>query len=61
LYEESRQIFYNNEYPDKLKEIADHLKWTKPDEEEVKQFLVTEKNFNPEKVDKGLKKTVKHH
>jgi len=32
------------------------IKWTKPDEEALKAFLVNEKGFTEQKVDSGLKK-----
>lgn len=58
-YEEAREIFLNNDHPDLLKEICETLKWAKPDEGELKDFLVTQKGFNTEKVEKGLQKIVK--
>jgi hypothetical protein len=36
--------------------LNDLLKWTKPNDEEIKDFLVKEKQFSEEKVDNGLKK-----
>jgi len=35
------------------------LKWTEPDEEGLIQFLVKEKNFNEERVRKGIEKLKK--
>jgi flap endonuclease-1 len=32
------------------------LKWNKPDEESLKEFLVVKKGFNDLKVENGLKK-----
>jgi len=58
-YEDSRTIFRSNEYPELLPEISEQLKWNKPDETELKEFLVTQKGFNPEKVDNGMKKLAK--
>ena len=58
-YEEARHIFLNNEYPEMLGEVNEQMKWTKPNEEEMKEFLVKEKNFSEEKVHKGLQKLVK--
>ena len=58
-FEDARHIFLNNEYPELLSEVSDSLKWTKPDEIELKDFLVNKKGFNPEKMDNGMKKLAK--
>ena len=46
----------NLDYPEDLLTLNDLLKWTKPNDEEIKDFLVKEKQFSEEKVDNGLKK-----
>jgi len=39
--------------------VQELLKWNKPAEDELKDFLINKKGFNPEKVDNGLKKMLK--
>jgi len=36
------------------------LKWNKPIEDDLKDFLITKKGFNAEKVENGLKKMLKY-
>jgi flap endonuclease-1 len=43
-----------------IDEVIPELKWEKPNEEALKEFLVKEKGFNEEKVEKGLKKILKN-
>eukprot|EP00347_Sterkiella_histriomuscorum_P007749 403347702 len=55
-YQEARELFLHQDYKEQLQELQDQLKWNKPNDEEIKEFLIKEKNFNEEKVDNGLKK-----
>ncbi len=56
-YQEARDLFLQNTYPaSDLDSLPDLMKWDKPDNDSVKDFLIKEKNFNEEKVDNGLKK-----
>lgn len=55
-YEESRKLFTQ---PDVITEKADLeplMKWNKPDELGLKEFLVGNKGFTEVKVDSGLKR-----
>ena len=55
-YKESRELFKE---PDVIKDKAELeklIKFSKPDEEALKAFLVNEKRFTAEKVESGLKK-----
>lgn len=40
--------------------MQEGLKWVKPSEEELKEFLVTQKGFNQERVAKGMQKMLKY-
>lgn len=56
LYAESRELFKE---PDVIKdkaEIEALLKWEKPNEAGIRDFLIREKAFAENKVDSGLKK-----
>lgn len=58
LYEESRELFKK---PDVIREkevIESLLKWNKPQEEELKDFLINKKGFAEVKVDSGIKKLI---
>jgi flap endonuclease-1 len=58
---EARDIFLKSDQhpPELLAEVTEGLKWSKPDEGELKDFLIAQKGFNTEKVDKGMQKLVK--
>ncbi|CDW80315.1 flap endonuclease 1 [Stylonychia lemnae] len=58
-YQEARELFLKLDYTEELKDIQEQFKWDKPNEDNIKQFLIKEKNFNEEKVDNGLKKLKK--
>ncbi|WAR12859.1 FEN1-like protein [Mya arenaria] len=56
LYKEARQLF-------KTPEVADpstlELKWTEPNEEELIDFMVTQKQFSEDRIRNGIKKLTK--
>jgi len=56
MYKEAAELF-------KQPEVADvsslELKWTAPDEEGLMKFLVEEKGFNPERVQRGIERLKK--
>ena len=56
LYAESRQIFKEPEVIRDKEELEAQLKWSKPDSEALKAFLVEEKAFAENKVSSGLTK-----
>ena len=56
MYSESRELF---KAPDVIRDkgvIEEKLKWNKPEEEELKDFLINKKGFAENKVESGLKK-----
>ena len=56
MYSESRVLFKT---PDVIRDkaaIEEKLKWNKPEEEELKDFLVNKKGFAENKVESGIKK-----
>jgi flap endonuclease-1 len=56
LYKESRELF---KHPDVLRDmdkIKEELKWSKPTEDKVREFLIDQKAFAEMKVESGLKK-----
>jgi len=55
-YKEARELFVNPEV-DKYK--PSDIKWEKPNEEEIVQFLVREKGFNEDRVRKATQKLIK--
>lgn len=56
MFKESRELFKNpNVETDKAK-IEALIKWNKPEEEALKDFLVQQKGFSEVKVESGLKK-----
>ena len=56
LYEESRAIFKEPDVIRDKPELEAMLKWTKPDPEALKSFLIEEKGFQENKVASGLTK-----
>lgn len=56
LYEESRKLFKEPDVIRDKAEIEALLKWNKPQEEELKDFLINKKGFAEVKVDSGIKK-----
>ncbi|KAJ3056801.1 Elongation of fatty acids protein 2 [Rhizophlyctis rosea] len=56
-YKEARELFRN---PDVLDPETVELKWDTPDEEGLVEFMVTEKNFNEDRVRKAVQKLAKH-
>jgi flap endonuclease-1 len=56
LYQEARQLFVNPEVTD-----ADDvkLKWSKPDEAGLLQFMVEEKGFSADRIKNGIRKLEK--
>ena len=58
-FEEVRKLFKEPRVVEKS-EIQKDIKWEKPNEEGLKEFLVKEKGFSEDKVEKGLKKLLKH-
>ena len=56
LYEESRAIFKEPDVCRDKPELEAKLKWTKPDPEVLKSFLIEEKGFQENKVTSGLTK-----
>lgn len=56
LYEESRQLFKVPDVIREKSEIEAKLKWNKPVEDELKDFLINQKAFAENKVESGLKK-----
>ena len=59
-YVEARKLFLDCEYPDQLKDVTELLKWSKPEDDDLLEFLVKEKNFSEDKVLKGLQKLKQH-
>lgn len=57
-YQEVRELFKSPNVV-KMEEINDTLKWEKPDEEGLREFLIKEKGFSEEKFEKGFKKLMK--
>jgi flap endonuclease-1 len=55
-YKESRELFKNPEVISEKAKLEEQIKWTKPDEEALKAFLINEKGFTEQKVESGLKK-----
>lgn len=55
-YKESRELFKEPEVIRDKAELEKLIKFSKPDEEALKAFLVNEKRFTAEKVESGLKK-----
>lgn len=56
FYKEARELFVN---PDVIREkelLEPMIKWNKPDEEALKEFLVGSKGFSEVKVENGVKK-----
>lgn len=38
---EARKLFLKDDYPGELEKVQEVLKWQKPNEEELKEFLIT--------------------
>jgi flap endonuclease-1 len=55
-YDEVRKLFVTPEVTEASKI---ELKWGEPDREGLIQFLVTERQFNPERINKGIDKLMK--
>jgi len=55
-YVESRELFKKPDVETDKEKLESMLKWGKPDEEALKEFLVTQKGFNDSKVENGLRK-----
>jgi flap endonuclease-1 len=56
LYKESRELFKNPEVITEKDALEALIKFNKPDEEELKAFLINEKGFTENKVESGLSK-----
>ena len=56
LFKESRELFKNPEAENSKEKLEAMIKWSKPDEAELKDFLCNHKGFTETKVDAGLKK-----
>jgi flap endonuclease-1 len=56
LFEESRELFKKPDVIRDKAEVEKLMKWEKPDEEELKDFLINKKGFAENKVLSGLKK-----
>jgi flap endonuclease-1 len=54
LYEESRELFKNPDAINDKGELEKFLKWDKPQDEELKDFLIVKKKFQENKVESGL-------
>lgn len=54
LYQESRDLFRAPEAINDKEELEKRLKWEKPDDEALKEFLISEKKFQENKVESGL-------
>jgi flap endonuclease-1 len=55
-FKESRELFKSPEVITDKTTLEGLIKWTKPDEEALKAFLINEKGFTETKVESGLKK-----
>ena len=55
-YVESRALFNAPDVIEDKAELEKQIKWMKPDEDGLKEFLVGSKGFTEQKVDTGLKK-----
>lgn len=55
-YEQSRELFKNPSAENDKAKLEAQIKWNKPDEDVLKEFLVTQKGFTEVKVENGLKK-----
>ncbi|XP_076448888.1 flap endonuclease 1-like [Babylonia areolata] len=56
MYKEARRLFQEPEVADP--EAVD-IKWSDPDEEALVEFMVTQKNFNEDRIRNGIKKLQK--
>ncbi len=56
MYKESRELFKNPDAEHSKEKLEVMIKWGKPDEAELKDFLCNHKGFTEQKVDAGLKK-----
>jgi flap endonuclease-1 len=55
-YKEARVLFSDPNVENDKAALQALIKWDKPDEEALKEFLVTQKGFSEVKVESGLKK-----
>ena len=55
-FTESRELFINPSVENEKAALEALIKWGKPDEEALKEFLVLHKGFTETKVENGLKK-----
>lgn len=55
-YKEARELFKNPSCEKDKQKLQSLLKWTKPDEDGLKEFLINQKGFSEVKVDSGIKK-----
>lgn len=56
MYKEARELFQKPNVEADKEKIEALIKWNKPDEEALKDFLVNQKGFSEIKVESGLKK-----
>ena len=56
FYNEARELFKNPSAIIDKQELEAQLKWNKPEEEKLKEFLVGSKGFQDIKVENGIKK-----
>lgn len=56
LYQESRELFKNPDAETDKSKLEAQIKWNKPEEADLKDFLCNGKGFTIEKVEAGLKK-----
>lgn len=56
MYKEARELFIHPNVESDIIKLNELIKWDKPHEEGLKEFLVNQKKFSDVKVDNGLKK-----
>ena len=55
-FKEARELFKNPTVNKNYKEVESMIKWNKPDEDGLKEFLIQKKGFSEAKVESGIKK-----
>ena len=56
MFQEARELFKNPSVIKNTDQLNDMVKWTKPDDNGLKEFLITSKGFSEAKVDSGIRK-----
>ncbi len=56
MFKEARELFVKPNVESNYEVLSDLVKWQKPDENALKEFLIEKKGFSETKVESGLKK-----